>query len=152
MSTNHIRAIDRFFSHADEDWEVIKKDLKPLVKLINNSNEEYNLQIRQDCFNIYYQGSSVAQITPKTKSRTYTVKIHKKFLTDDMYKKLEACSLSQRLNKEYVSFNIQSDKLHRFFQRHVITTSPGASTRLFREKPVSWPVSFSLFPRSLKYF
>ncbi len=118
MSTNYIRTIDRFFSHVDEDWEMIKKDLKPVVKLINNSNEEYNLQIRQDCFNIYYQGNSVAQVTPKTMSRTYTAKIHKKFISDDIYKKLEACSLNRRFSGEYISFNIQSDKLHRFFQRN----------------------------------
>ena len=118
MSTNYVRTIDRFFSHEERDWEAIKKDLKPLVILINNSNEEYNLQIRRDCFNIYYQGNSIAQVTPKKRNWTYVVRIHKKFVSDDMCRKLEACSLSKKLGKEYISFSVQSNNLHRFFQRN----------------------------------
>ena len=117
MSKNHIRTIDRFFSHKDEDWEVIKKDLKPLVKLINKSNEEYNLQIRQDCFNIYYQGNSIAQVTPR-KNRTYSVQIHEKFVAGGMREKLENYSLCKRSKSGYINFNVKSGNLHRFFQRN----------------------------------
>jgi len=124
MSTNHVRTIDRFFSHADENWEVLKKDLKPLVKLINNSNEEYNLQIRQDCFNIYYQGNSVAQVTPR-KNRTYSVQIHEKFVAGGMREKLENYSSCKRSKSGYINFNVQSGNLHRFFQRNHLNRISG---------------------------
>ena len=117
MNTNHVRTIDRFFSHADEGWEMIKKDLKPLVRLVNNSNEEYNLQIRQDCFNIYYQGNSLAQVTPRING-TYSVQIHEKFVAGGVREKLENCSSSKRSKSGYINFNVKSGNLHRFFQRN----------------------------------
>ena len=116
MNTNYVRTIDRFFSHEERDWEAIKKDLKPLVRLINNSNEEYNLQIRRDCFNIYYQGNSVAQVTPR-KNHTYSIKIHEKFVAGGMRRKLENYSSGKRSKSGYINFNIKSENLHPFFQR-----------------------------------
>jgi hypothetical protein len=118
MSTNDQRTIDRFFSYVDEDWEIIVKHLKPVVKLINNSNEEYNLQIRQDSFNIYYQGNSVAQVTPQKRNWTYAVKIHKKFISSDMMGKLETCSFKKQYSKEHITFYVLSNNLYRFFQRN----------------------------------
>ncbi|MFC2039865.1 hypothetical protein ACFLTW_01645 [Chloroflexota bacterium] len=117
MNNTFVRTIDRFFNYPDDEWEILKKDLKPLIKLINSSNEEYNLQFRQDCFNIYYQGNSVAQVTPKIKSRVHTAKIHKKFLSEDLIKRLTDCSTKQPSGKEYLNFSVPAEKLHRFFQR-----------------------------------
>jgi len=124
LSTNHVRTIDRFFSHADEDWKIIKKDLKPLVRLINDSNEEYNLQIRQDCFNIYYQGNSVAQVTPR-KNGTYSVQIHKKFISEGMREKLETYSSSKESKSGYINFNVRGVDLHPFFQRNHLNLISG---------------------------
>jgi len=116
LNTNYVRTIDRFFSYEERDWEAIKKDLKPLVKLINDSNEEYNLQIRRDCFNIYYQGNSVAQVTPR-KNHTYSIRIHGKFVARGMREKLENYSSSKQSTSGYIYFNVKSENLHPFFQR-----------------------------------
>ena len=136
MSTKHIRTIDRFFSHRDEDWEVIKKDLKPLVKLINKSNEEYNLQLRQDCFNIYYQGNSVAQVTPR-KNRTYSVQIHEKFVAGGMREKLENYSTCKRSTSGYFNFNVKSSNLHRFFQRNHLDRISGMIRKVHNGEEIS---------------
>jgi hypothetical protein len=116
METKYVRTIDRFFSQEGQDWEAIKSDLKPLVKLINNSDEEYNLQIRRDCFNIYYQGNSVAQVTPR-RNHTYSVRIHGKFVSGRMRKKLASYSLGKQSKSGYIYFNVKNEKLHQFFQR-----------------------------------
>jgi len=124
MATDHIQAIDRFFRHEGEDWETIKKDLKPLVNLINNSNEEYNLQIRQDCFNVYYQGNSLAQVRPK-RNRVYAVVIHERFLSDSVREKLGMYSSSRQYKNGYVNFKVQGNDLRRFFQRNHLNSISG---------------------------
>lgn len=124
MKMNYIGTIDRFFSHEEQDWEAIKKDFKPLVKLINNSNEEYNLQIRQDCFNIYYQGNSVAQVTPR-RNHSYSVRIHEKFVARGMREKLENYSSCKRAKSGYITFNVKSENLYPFFQRKHVNIISG---------------------------
>ena len=121
------QTIDRFFSHEGAAWEAMKEDLKPLVRLINSSNEEYNLQVRRDCFNVYYQGNSVAQVTPR-RNHTYSIQIHEKFMTDGLRQRLEAlerhCS-SRRSKSGYISFNVRASNLHPFFQRKHLNTISG---------------------------
>ena len=43
-------------------YEIENGSLKPLVELVN-SNEDLVLQIRDDYFNVYYQGGNVAKVT-----------------------------------------------------------------------------------------
>lgn len=97
--------------------ERAKKDLPSLVRFINRSGGEYSLQVRENCFNIYYQGNSLAKMVPN-KNGTYSAYIHEKFLEDKgdrILRKLEQYSDTRKSNK-YVIFRIDPGNLHRFFQ------------------------------------
>jgi hypothetical protein len=113
---NCARTIDRFFSHEGQHWEAIKKDLKPVVKLINDSGGEYDLQIRTDCFNLYYQGNSVAHVTPR-RNHTYSMRIHERFVAGGIREKLEQYSSSKQAKSGYITFNVKDKNLHPFLQR-----------------------------------
>ena len=61
MSNFNKRGIHkRSFIHDIEEGP-----LKPLVELVK-SNEDLVLQIRDDCFNVYYQGGNVAKVSSRT--------------------------------------------------------------------------------------
>jgi len=117
--------------YLDTDrFERAKKDLSPLVGLINRSSGEYSLQLRENYFNIYYQGNSLAKVT-LNKSGTYCVIIHEKFLqkiipnkdgtyavklNKEFLQELEQYSKIIRKSSHYVCFKIEVGKLYQFFQ------------------------------------
>ena len=111
----------KHYLELDADrWEKTKRDLLPLVRLINNFGGEYSLQLREGYFNIYYQGNSLARVTPN-KNGTYTASIHKKFAQHETLKKLERYSVnkpsqSARSKGKHVSFSIRPQNLHQFFR------------------------------------
>ncbi|MCD6568235.1 MAG: hypothetical protein J7K94_05840 [Dehalococcoidia bacterium] len=106
-----------------ERWKKTKRDLLPLVRLINNSGGEYSLQLREGYFNIYYQGNSLALVRPN-KNGTYTASIHNKFARDETLEKLKRYSSSQHAgnHNKYVSFTIRPQNLHQFFQKSNINS------------------------------
>lgn len=123
------KVIERYFK-LDEPrwlderrWEQIKKNLQPLIGIINRSGGEYNLQLRENYFNIYYQGNSLALVRPSGNG-TYTAYIHEKFAQGDALKKLEKHSINKpseegrigSQDSEYVIFRIRPSDFHRFFQ------------------------------------
>ena len=110
--------IERYLD--DKVLERAERELSPLVRLINNSYGEYNLQLRKNYFNIYYQGNSLAKVIPN-KNGTYSASIHKKFAQGDTLKKLERYSVnkpsqSARSKGKHVSFSIRPQNLHQFFR------------------------------------
>ena len=68
--------IKRYLS--DENLQRFKTDFKNLIKIINNSNGELDLAIRDNYLNIYYKGNSLAKISHKAPNK-YKVNIHRKF-------------------------------------------------------------------------
>jgi len=97
-------------------FERAKKDLLKLVGLINRYGGEYSLQLRKNCFNIYYQGNSLAKVI-LSKDGTYSAEIHKEFLRDDILKRLEQYSkITTRKSSNYVRFRIEPGKFYQFFQ------------------------------------
>ncbi len=74
--------IKRYLDLSAEGWKQFAKNLRPLVQLINGSGGEYNLQLRENYFNIYYQGNSLAMVK-SNESGPYFVDIHEKFIADD---------------------------------------------------------------------
>ena len=52
--------IKRYFS--PDIFESVKKDFKFLIDKIIKSGFEYDMQIREDCFNLYYKGNSLAKV------------------------------------------------------------------------------------------
>lgn len=113
--------IERYLKLSADRREKTKSDLRPLVKLINGSGGEYSLQLRENYFNIYYQGNSLALVRPN-KNGTYTASIHKKFASGNTLRKLERYSVNKpsqtaESKSQYVNFTIRSQSLHQFFQR-----------------------------------
>lgn len=102
-------------------FERAKIDLPPLVRLINRSGGEYNLQLRENYFNIYYRGNSLAKVI-LNKNGTYSAEIHKEFLQlnrpDRILEKLEQYGNKNiRKNSDYICFSgIERGDFHRFFQ------------------------------------
>lgn len=70
-------SIRRYFS--EDVLERIKSGFKFLIDKIIKSGFEYDLQIRNNYFNLYYKGNSLAKVTPKVKEM-YEVRINKKIL------------------------------------------------------------------------
>jgi hypothetical protein len=116
--------IERYLHLSADRWERTKKDLQRLVRLINNSGGEYSLQLRENNFNIYYQGNSLAKVTPN-RNGTYTAAIHEKFLTDRIRENLKKYSVVKKTagkKSDYVRFTIHPQNLHQFFQRSNINS------------------------------
>jgi len=121
MVTKEKPTIERYLHQEGENWEKMKRELKPLVKLISSSHDEYSLQLRDDYFNIYYQGNSVAKVEPN-KNGTYSVSIHREFISAGMYEKLDEYSLIKhpagiKSIGKYIRFRVKAKDLHAFFQR-----------------------------------
>jgi len=124
MVANRRLVIERYLKQDRDLWERTKKELRPLVRLINSSSGEYSLQLREDYFNIYYQGNSVAKVEPN-RNGTYTVSIHRKFVgpkPEQLLEQLDKYSLSKHTTdpkptNEYFRFRIKAHDLRAFFQR-----------------------------------
>jgi len=69
-------AIKRYLS--DKNLKRFETDFKNLIKIVNNSNGELDIAIRDNYLNIYYKGNSLAKISFKAPDK-YKMEIHKKF-------------------------------------------------------------------------
>ena len=98
-----------------ERFEKAKKDITPLAGLVNRSYGEYSLQLREDNFNIYYQGNSMAKVTLHS-NNTYSAAIHKKFLEGNIGEKLSIYSKKTNRKDEYEYFRINPGEFNQFFQ------------------------------------
>ena len=81
-----MRVIERFFSSPDRLLRV-GRDFSNLIGIVERSHGELSLQLRQDYFNVYYRGNSLAKVTLPVRA-DYTVEIHNKFvcgLTEDAW-------------------------------------------------------------------
>lgn len=99
-----------------EKFEMVKRDSPALVKLINESGGEYSFQLRENYFNIYYQGNSLAKVVPN-KSGKYSVEIHRKFVEGSVLTKLERYSVNSRSSGSRVRFVVRPANLRQFFRR-----------------------------------
>lgn len=141
-------------SQNPEMWKQTKEDLKPLVGLINRSGGEYSLQLRENYFNIYYRGNSLAKVIPDRKG-TYTARIHKEFLQldepDKILRKLKQYS-SINETSPYVTFRIHPGKLYHFFQsNHLKALSSNIRKRGYGEEITFEQVLITDNPPSEKF-
>jgi len=118
MATEARPVIERYL--RPENLDRVRKDFKSVMRLINSSYGEYSVQLRQDYFNIYYQGNSIAKVEPN-KNGSYTASIHGEFIGDlledlDEYSDIKH-SVTDRDSTSYLRFRIQPANLRRFFQR-----------------------------------
>ena len=69
-------AIKRFLS--DKNLKRFVTDYKNLIKIVNDSNGELDIALRDNYLSVYYKGNSLAKISFKEPDK-YKVEIHKKF-------------------------------------------------------------------------
>jgi hypothetical protein len=101
--------IKRYISDR-EAFESIKIDFKFLVNKIKSSGFEFDLQIRDNYFNLYYKGNSVSRISYKKKLDQYEIIIHHLFVDDKIKKRFNPI-----FYKRYLIFTIPRKHLHPFF-------------------------------------
>jgi len=98
--------IKRFFT----DFSRIKNDFDFLVKIINNTNGEFDFAIREDYFSIYYKGNSLAKV--EIKKERYRVSIHKNFFEGSIVSN----KFKGTQSNVYYVIELYKEKLHSFFQ------------------------------------
>ena len=101
--------IKRYISDK-EAFEAIKNDFGFLVKKIKDSGFEYDLQIRDGYFNLYYKGNSIGKIIYKKISRQYEIRIHHLFIDEKIQKRFNPVDKNR-----YLIFTISSKQLHPLF-------------------------------------
>ena len=101
--------IKRYISDQ-EAFEAIKNDFGFLIRKIKESGFEYDLQIRDNYFNLYYKGNSIGRISYKKKSGQYEVIIHHLFIDDKIKRRF-----NPMVNQRYLIFTISRKQLHPLF-------------------------------------
>lgn len=99
--------IKRYFS--EDIFNHIKSDFGFLIDKIIQSGFEYDLQIRNNYFNLYYKGNSIGKISYNTKTQLYKVEIHNKFINKKIKERFTP--------KEgtYLVFMLRKEQLHPLF-------------------------------------
>lgn len=98
----------------------VTRDFWRLIKFINASHAEYTLQLRQNSFNVYYRGSSLASVRPSGRGR-YSVRIHCRFLRGTVKDKMSQHSDGPPHDgagggASYARFYVRSAHLPQFFR------------------------------------
>lgn len=148
--------IQRYLS--PDIWEKAESDLtlKRLVRLINSSGGEYSLQLRDNYFNIYYRGNSLAKVTLHKKQEvSYSAEIHEDFLQrDEPNKTLKKLKQYSSINEASprVTFRILPGKLYHFFQsNHLKALSSNIRKRGYGEEITFEQVLITDNPPSQKF-
>lgn len=99
--------IKRYFS--EDIFNHIKSDFRFLINKIIRSGFEYDLQIRNNYFNLYYKGNSIGKISYSTKTQLYKVEIHNRFINKKIKERFTP--------KEgtYLVFMLRKEQLHPLF-------------------------------------
>lgn len=109
---------------GDKVLRNFKEHFSFLVKMVVDSCGEYDLQLRDGYLNVYYQGNSLAKITPRLASGRYEFSVHEKFelpgavngLRDS---RLSADNVSFSRKKEYDVAQVRCEHVRPFFQKKV---------------------------------
>lgn len=102
--------IKRYISN-DASFKDIVEDFGFLVDKIKNSGFEYDLQIRDGSFNLYYKGNSISFISYDGRKKKYSVTIPEKFVDDRMIQRFKPVLNSNN----YQVFSIEKNQLHPLF-------------------------------------
>jgi len=121
--------IKRYFS--EDIFNTIKSDFAFLIKFILQSGFEYDLQIRDNYFNLYYKGNSLGKISFSSKTELYSVRIHHKFIDQ---------RIKERFKPQegyYLTFTLPGKQLHPLFsQGNLISMSQKVKTVNFQEEVI----------------
>ncbi|CAB1062166.1 hypothetical protein D1BOALGB6SA_6942 [Olavius sp. associated proteobacterium Delta 1] len=103
-------AVIKRFIADEKSFEDIVEDFGFLVEKIKNSGFEYDLQIRDGYFNLYYKGNSIGKISYKKDNGKYEVRIHEKFVPGRVIERFKSV-----LKNRYQIFSIPRKQLHSLF-------------------------------------
>lgn len=102
--------IKRYFS--EEIFNNIKSDFGFLIDKIIQSGFEYDLQIRDNYFNLYYKGNSIGKVSYITRSQSYKIEIHSKFISNEIKERFKP---KEGIRLEFL---LKREQLHPFFSSH----------------------------------
>jgi len=105
-------AINRTFT--SDNFLRVNKDFRFLLKFIIKSKGEYDFSIRDNYFNIYYKGNSLAKVSI-SKSEYYRVSINEKFFRATKADNNKFYTAIKRKNI-YANILLHKKELHPFFQ------------------------------------
>lgn len=104
----------RYFD--DKKFKRLCKDFKFMVEKIKNYKGELDLRLRDNYFNLYYKGNSLAKVTPRSKD--YKIEIHKKF-SKEIFKMDERFTIKEGTNK-YCNIYAENKDLCRLFKKEYL--------------------------------
>ncbi len=122
--------IRRYFSV--DTYEAIRNDFRFLIKKIKQSGFEYDLQIRNNYFNLYYKGNSLGKISYNKKLKQYRIGIHTKFINDKIKKRK---GFKPERSGNYLIFKLSPSQLHPLFSsRNLASMSQKVKEVNFKEE------------------
>ncbi|MBN2396321.1 MAG: hypothetical protein JXC36_07655 [Candidatus Atribacteria bacterium] len=109
--------IERFLNQ--KNLTRIKNDFKFLIKMIQGKNYmgEFDLALRDNYFNLYYKGNSLAKVV-FSKGNSYKISIHEKFFKNTGA--YHDTRFSATKKGDYFEINLDTKLLHLFFQKKYI--------------------------------
>lgn len=108
--------IKRYFSEEIFNKH-IKNDFQFLINKIIKSGFEYDMQIRDNYFNLYYRGNSLGKVSYSIKNQKYRIIIHNKFINSkisDRFKPKE--------EGDYLVFMLNKEQLHPLFSSNNLSS------------------------------
>lgn len=110
--------INRFFKQ--ENLERMKDDFKFLLKIIKDKDYrgELDLALRDNYFNLYYKGNSLAKVI-FNKANSYKISINTKFFSNTSAAKDKRFSNKEEKDKHF-EIVLDNKLLHPFFQKKYI--------------------------------
>jgi len=100
--------IKRYFS--ENVFNSIKQDFQFLFNKIIQSGFEYDFQIRDNYFNLYYKGNSLGKVSFNKALQLYDISIHHKFISEKIEKRFDP-----KKNNDYLVFSLPKEQLRPFF-------------------------------------
>jgi hypothetical protein len=124
-------AIKRYFS--DENLIRVKNDFKFLFNFVNKTYGEFDFAIRDNYFNIYYKGNSLAKVVPD-KSEFYNIYFHKAFF-EGTKAFASGLYLPSNLKGDYYKAIVNNKNLHSFLkQEHLFEIASKIKKRHYGEE------------------
>ena len=111
--------INRYFS--SENLDRMKDDFNFLLKMINNKDYrgELDLALRDNYFNLYYKGNSLAKVV-FDKGDPYRISINTKFFSKTGADKDKRFFATKKRKDTYFEIGLDKKLLHPFFQKKYI--------------------------------
>jgi len=111
--------INRFFNPVN--FKRMKDDFKFLLEMIKNDNYrgELDLALRDNYFNLYYKGNSLAKVV-FSKGNSYKISINEKFFSNTDANQDKRFFKTKKRKGAYFEIDLDNKLLHPFFQKKYI--------------------------------